>query len=154
MNGQLVPPAVTDEDRTDNREMTLVLRSTTRTTDPALALPVLPTGTDPLLQLQAETRPADGPGAIRCVGHSRELALGGIPVMCSACRARRDWLLINRGRNVWVRCRCGNQWLEPEIGRADFDVLVGGPHGTTYPSVEAGLAALGFDGVFAGTYLE
>ena len=53
-----------------------MLRTTTRTTEPAPALPVLPTGTDPLLQLQAETRPADGPGAIRCVGHSRELALG------------------------------------------------------------------------------
>ncbi|NHI05766.1 hypothetical protein STPH2_1129 [Streptomyces sp. KO7888] len=74
--------------------------------------------------------------------------------MCSACRARRDWLLINHGRNVWVRCRCGNQWLEPEISRADFDALVGGPQGTTYPSVEAGLAALGFDGAFAGIYLE
>ncbi|MFC8640679.1 hypothetical protein ACFUC2_07970 [[Kitasatospora] papulosa] len=134
--------------------MTLVLRTTTRTTKPAPALPVLPFGTDPLLQLQAETRRADGPGAIRCVGHSRELALRGIPVMCPACRARRDWLLINHGRNVWVRCRCGNQWLEPEISRADFDALVGGPHGTTYPSVEAGLAALGFDGVFAGIYVE
>ncbi|MFF2728798.1 hypothetical protein ACFVS9_12970 [Streptomyces sp. NPDC058008] len=134
--------------------MTLVLRTTTRTTEPAPALPVLPTGTDPLLQLQAETRSADGPGAIRCVGHSRELALGGIPVMCPACSARRDWLLINHGRNVWVRCRCGNQWLEPESSRADFDALVGGPNGTTYPSVEEGLAALGFDGVFAGTYLE
>ncbi|MBP3080743.1 hypothetical protein WP39_25485 [Streptomyces sp. 604F] len=133
--------------------MTLVLRTTTRTTEPAPALP-LPTGTDPLLQLQVETRPADGPGVIRCVGHSRELALGGIPMMCSACRARRDRLLINHGPNVWVRCRCGNQWLEPEINRADFDALVGGPHGTTYPSVEAGLAALGFDGVFAGAYLE
>uniref|UniRef100_A0AAU2VYE5 Uncharacterized protein n=1 Tax=Streptomyces sp. NBC_00008 TaxID=2903610 RepID=A0AAU2VYE5_9ACTN len=132
--------------------MTLVLRTTTRTTEPSPALPVLRTGIDPLLQLQAETRPADGPGAIRCVVHSRELALGGIPVMCSACRA--DWLLINHGRNVWVRCRCGNQWLEPEISRADFDALVGAPHGTTYPSVEAGLAVLGFDGVLTGTYLE
>ncbi|WP_372352309.1 hypothetical protein [Streptomyces sp. KL116D] len=134
--------------------MTLVLRTTTRPTEPAPAPPGLPTGTDPLLQLQPETQPADGPGAIRCVGHSRELALGGIPVMCSACRARRDWLLINHGRNVWVRCRCGNQSLEPEISRADFDALVGGPHGTTYPSVDAGLVALGFDGAFAGTYLE
>ncbi|MFJ6466970.1 hypothetical protein ACIQM0_39220, partial [Streptomyces sp. NPDC091387] len=79
MYGQPVPPAVTDEDRTDDREMTLVLRTTTRTTEPAPALPVLPTGTDPLLQPQAETRPADGPGAIRCVGHSRELALGASP---------------------------------------------------------------------------
>ncbi|MFJ3283075.1 hypothetical protein [Streptomyces halstedii] len=133
--------------------MTLVLRTTTRTTEPAPALPVLPTGADPLLHSRPR-RGADGPGAIRCVGHARELALGGIPVMCSACSARRDWLLINHGRNVWVRCRCGNQWLEPEISRADFDALVGGPYGTTYPSVEAGLTALGFDGAFAGIYLE
>ncbi|WP_241563520.1 NAD(P)H-dependent oxidoreductase [Streptomyces sp. E1N211] len=40
------------------------------------------------------------------------------------------------------------------ISRADFDALIGGPNGTTYPSVEAGLVALGFDGVFAGIYLE
>ncbi|MFF4757793.1 hypothetical protein [Streptomyces sp. NPDC001292] len=134
--------------------MTLVLRTTDRTMELAPALPVLSTGTDPLLQLRCETWPADGPGAIRCVGHSRELALSGIPVTCSACQARRDWLLINHGRNVWIRCRCGNQWLEPEISRADFDALIGGPNGTTYPSVEAGLFALGFDGVFAGIYWE
>ncbi|WP_255305912.1 hypothetical protein [Streptomyces sp. Wb2n-11] len=59
--------------------MTLVLRTTTRTTEPAPTLPVLPTDTASLLQLQAETRPVDGPGAIRCVGHSRELALGASP---------------------------------------------------------------------------
>ena len=28
------------------------------------------------------------------------------------------------------------------------------PDGTTYPSVGQGLIALGFDGAFAGTYLE
>ncbi|MGV9939655.1 hypothetical protein [Streptomyces sp. NPDC003401] len=134
--------------------MTLVLRTTDRTTEPAPALPVLPTGTDPLLQLQYETRPTDGPGSIRCVGHSHELALGGIPVMCSACQARRDWLLISHGRNVWVRCRCGDQWLEPEISRADFDAMIDIADGTTYPSIEQGLIALGFDGVFAGIYLE
>ncbi|MFI5662270.1 hypothetical protein [Streptomyces sp. NPDC051684] len=131
--------------------MTLVPRTTNRATEPAPALPV---DTDPLMQLQYETRAVDGPGAIRCVGHARELALGGIPVMCPACRARRDWLLINHGRNVWIRCRCGNQWLEPEISRADFDALIGGPDGATYPSVEEGLVALGFDGVFVGIYLE
>lgn len=131
-----------------------MLRTTERTTELAPALPVLPTDTDPLLRLQYETRQADGPSATRCVSHPHELALGGIPVMCTACRARRDWLLINHGRNVWIRCRCGNQWLEPEISRADFDALVGGPGGTTYLSVEEGLVALGFDGVFAGAYLE
>jgi hypothetical protein len=74
--------------------------------------------------------------------------------MCSACGARRDWLLINRGRGVWIRCRCGNQWLEPEITRADYDAMVAIPDGTTYPSVEQALLALGFDGSFAGIYLE
>ncbi len=131
-----------------------MLRTTDRTTEPTAALPVLPTGTDPLLQLQCKTQLAEGPGATRCVSHPHELVLDGIPVLCSACRARRDWLLINHGRNVWVRCRCSNQWLEPEISRADFDALIASSYGTTYPTVEEGLAALGFDGVFAGTYLE
>lgn len=128
-------------------------RTTDRTTEPAPALPILPTGADPLLQLQYETHPADGPGATRCVSHPHELVLGGIPAMCSACRARRDWLLISHSRNVWIRCRCSNQWLEPEITRADFDALTASSYGTTYPTVEQGLIALGFDGAFAGTYL-
>ncbi|MEU2894220.1 hypothetical protein EQK42_07150 [Streptomyces albidoflavus] len=134
--------------------MTLVLRTTDHTTTPTLAPPSLPTGTDPLLQLRYETQAIDGPGATRCVSHPHELALAGMPVTCSNCRARRDWLLINHGRNVWVRCRCGNQWLEPEIARADFDALVASPYGRTYPSFEEGLIALGFDGVFAGAYLD
>lgn len=116
-------------------------------------LPALPASTDPLLQLEHETQPPSGPGATRCLSHPRELALRGIPVMCTACRARRDWLLINHSRNVWIVCRCSNQWLEPEISRADFDALIAIPGGTTYPSVEQGLTALGFDGAFAGAYL-
>ncbi|MFE6719421.1 hypothetical protein ACFVDU_17815 [Streptomyces albidoflavus] len=134
--------------------MTLVLRTTDHATNTTPKQPGLSGGTDPLLQLRYDTQPADGPGATRCVSHPHELALAGIPVTCSDCRARRDWLLINHGRNVWVRCRCGNQWLEPEIARADFDALVASPYGTTFPSVEAGLVALGFDGTFAGAYLD
>jgi hypothetical protein len=134
--------------------MTLVLRTTDHHVEPTPVLPAAPAGSDPLLQLQYETQPPSGPGATRCLSHPPELSLRGIPVMCSTCRARRDWLLINHGRNVWVRCRCSNQWLEPEISRADFDAMIAIPDGTTYPSVEQGLAALGFDGAFAGTYLE
>ncbi|MEW2434143.1 hypothetical protein AB0952_08170 [Streptomyces caniferus] len=134
--------------------MTLVLRTTDRTAEPAPVLPTLPAGTDPLLQLEYEIQPPSGPGATRCLSHPAELALRGIPVRCSACRARRDWLLINHGRNVWIVCRCSNQWLEPEISRTDFDALIAIPDQRTYPSVEEGLAALGFDGAFAGTYLE
>ncbi|MCX5449846.1 hypothetical protein [Streptomyces nigrescens] len=134
--------------------MTLVLRTTDRTAAPAPVLPILPAGPDPLLQLEHEMQPPSGPGATRCLSHPDKLALRGIPVRCSACRARRDWLLINHGRNVWIVCRCSNQWLEPEISRTDFDALIAIPGGTTYPSVEQGLAALGFDGAFAGTYFE
>ncbi|MFC8015227.1 hypothetical protein [Streptomyces cinereoruber] len=134
--------------------MTLVLRTTDHTAAPTAALPVLPAGTDPLLELEYETQQSSGPGATRCLGHPGELALGGIPTRCSACRARRDWLLINHGRTVWVRCRCSAQWPEPEISRTDFDALIASPYGMTYPTVEQGLAALGFDGVLAGTYLE
>ncbi|NEA56609.1 hypothetical protein G3I60_21335 [Streptomyces sp. SID13666] len=117
-------------------------------------MPAAPAAGDPMLQLQYETQPPSGPAAIRCAGYPRELAMRGIPVLCSACRARRDWLLINQGRNVWIRCRCSNQWLEPEITRADFDAMLTDPHWTTYPSVEQALIGLGFDGAFAGAYLE
>lgn len=131
-----------------------MLRTTDHHVEPTRVLPAAPAGSDPLLQLQYETLPPNGPGATRCLSHPPKLSLRGIPVMCSTCRARRDWLLINHGRNVWVRCRCSNQWLEPEISRADFDAMIAIPDGTTYPSVEQGLAALGFDGAFAGTYLD
>ncbi|MFD9816564.1 hypothetical protein [Streptomyces sp. NPDC059080] len=134
--------------------MTLVPRTTARPAAPAPASPVVPVATDPLLHLEYETQPPSSPDATRCLSHPPELALRGIPAMCSACRARRDWLLINHGRNVWIVCRCSNQWLEPEITRADFDALGTIPDGTIYLSVEQGLAALGFDGAFAGIYLD
>ncbi|MFB7270964.1 hypothetical protein [Streptomyces sp. NPDC056244] len=72
---------------------------------------------------------------------------------CSTRRARRDWLLINQGRRVWIRCRWSNQWLEPEIIRADFDAMIATPDRAIYPSVEQGLIALGLDAVFTGSYL-
>jgi len=77
-----------------------------------------------------------------------------MPVVCRACGARRDWLLISQGPNVWVRCRCSQQWLEPEISRSEFDAMIAVPLGATYASTEEGLLALGFDGSFAGTYLS
>ena len=73
--------------------------------------------------------------------------------MCSACQARRDWLLTNQGRNVWIRCRCGKERLEREISRADFDAMFTSQNWTHYPSVEQGMTVLGFDGAFAGIYL-
>ncbi|MGW2657387.1 hypothetical protein ACWC1D_27470 [Streptomyces sp. NPDC001478] len=125
-------------------------RTTERPTEPATAHP---TATDPLLQLQHETQPPGGPGATRSLTHPHELTLRGIPVRCTACSARRDWMLINHRRNVWIVCRCSTQWLEPEISRADFDALITMPGWVNHPTLQQCLAANGFDGTLAGTYL-
>ncbi|MFC7217613.1 hypothetical protein ACFQLX_05405 [Streptomyces polyrhachis] len=74
---------------------------------------------------------------------------------CSPGSARRDRLLLNHARNVWIICRCSHQWLEPELTRADFDALVAAQGaGTTYPAVARTLATPGFDGVLAGACLQ
>ncbi|MFI0722089.1 hypothetical protein [Streptomyces sp. NPDC021224] len=116
------------------------------------AEPVLaPPSTLPAAKRQPEA-PTD-PLAVRGLSHPRELTLRGIPVMCSACGARRDWLLINQARDVWIRCRCAHQWLEPEITRADYEALISVPAGTSYPTTKVAMLALGFDGSFYGAYL-
>jgi len=135
-------------------EMTLVLRTTDHPAEAPAARSAAAASSDPLLQLQYEPQPPSGPHAVHYIRHPKELALRGLPVMCSACRARRDWLLINQGRNVWIHCRCNNEWHEPEITRADFQALTRLPDTTTYASVAEGVAAMGFDGGFAGIYLE
>lgn len=130
-----------------------MLRTTDHRPQSSAPVPAATTGSNLLLQLELQTRPPTSSGAARCLNHPHELALGGIPVTCSTCRARRDWLLINKGRHVYVRCRCGNQWPEPEITRVDFDAMLDNPHWTNYTTTDEGLTALGFDGSFAGTYL-
>jgi hypothetical protein len=134
-----------------DRETPPVLHTTTHDAQPRTTQPL--TGSDPLLQLEYESRPPTGPGVVRCINHPHELALRGIPVICPACRARRDWALVNEGRHVWIRCRCGNQWPEPEITRADFDALIENHQWTNHSTTEQALTALGFDGSLAGTYL-
>lgn len=129
-------------------------RTTNRTTESTPALSARPADTNPLLHLTYETPPPTGPGGTRILIHPRELTLRGIPVICPSCQARRDWLLLNHSRNVWIVCRCSEQWLEPEITRADFDAMIDIPGYTVYPSVTQGLTALGFDGSFAGIYLD
>ncbi|MFF5721399.1 hypothetical protein [Streptomyces buecherae] len=133
--------------------MTLVTKTTERTTAPRPALPARLDAPSTPPRPQFDPQPRNGPDVTRCLTHPHALTLRGIPALCSACDARRDWLLINHRRNVWICCRCNNQWLEPEITRADFDALITMPAITSYPSVEQGLVALGFDGAFTGTYL-
>ncbi|MER7050526.1 hypothetical protein ABT391_37525, partial [Streptomyces jumonjinensis] len=51
--------------------------------------------------------------------------------------------------------RCAHQWPEPELTRADFDVMTGGSTtGPVYPSLEDAARATGFDGAFTGMYLN
>ncbi|MBP5936732.1 hypothetical protein F3K43_12585 [Streptomyces sp. LBUM 1476] len=94
-----------------------------------------------------------GPLRVRLVEHPGPYALRGMPVWCTQCRAKRDWVFINQGRNVWVSCRCGHTWHEPEITRADYDAI-SIPGSTTYLTVEAALEALGFDGSLRGIYFD
>ncbi|GAA1890698.1 hypothetical protein [Streptantibioticus ferralitis] len=128
-----------------------MLETTDRATQPVTTQPTACSG--PLLQLEFQPEAPTGPVAIRCLRHWQELALRGIPAFCSACSARRDWLLINEGRTVWIQCRCGNQWAEPEITRADFEALINTPDQVLYPSLNDAIAAQGFDGTLAGSYL-
>jgi hypothetical protein len=134
--------------------MTLVLRTTDHLREAPPTPPAAPASSDPMLQLRYEPPDASGPSALRYLRHPPELALLGIPVRCPACQARRDWLLMNQGRNTWIFCRCGSEWHEPEITRAAFEALAHLPDTTVYATVEQALTAMGFDGSLAGIYLE
>ncbi|MFD6153599.1 hypothetical protein [Streptomyces sp. NPDC060243] len=92
-----------------------------------------------------------GPEAVRIVEHAGQYDLRGMPVWCAECGARRDWAFIGQRRNVWIACRCGTVWYEPEMGRRDIDALYR-PGGPTYPTVRQALAAIGRDGAFRGLY--
>ncbi len=101
-----------------------MLRTNDHRAEAPPAPPAATAGGDPLLQLQHELQPPTGPRVYRYIRHPQVLALRGIPVMCTACRARRDWLLINEGRNVFIQCRCNNRWHENVVAtprRGDED---------------------------------
>jgi hypothetical protein len=98
-------------------------------------------------------QPRREPGQIaaRSTQHPEELVITGITTMCGRCGARRDWLLVCVRDEVSITCRCGHQWVEPEITRADFDALINTP-GQVFDSLEEVSRVHGFDGTLAGTY--
>nr|WP_258052502.1 hypothetical protein [Streptomyces sp. Ru73] len=118
---------------------------------PRTTAPETSPGDDPLLRLQQATE-EDRP-RIRFTTHPDPITITGITVMCPACGARRDWMVIGDvpGR-VFLRCRCAHQWHEPELTRADFDAMIGAP-GQKYPSLDVGARDTGHDGTLAGSYL-
>ncbi|GAA1708309.1 hypothetical protein [Streptomyces yatensis] len=124
---------------------------TTNNPRPRVVVPGMLPGDDPLLRLQAEAEPDTS--RIRVTTHVDPIAISGITVMCLQCGARRDWMVIcDVPGRVFLRCRCAHQWHEPELTRADFDLMIGDP-GQKYPSLDAVARDTGHDGTMAGTYL-
>lgn len=103
-------------------------------------------------ELSAPPAPGDQRPGWRAVLYPYELTVTGLLVICSACGARQDWMILCLANEVSIRCRCSHQWLEPDITRANFDSMICEP-GTSHRDVSAAITALGYDGTFAGTYL-
>ncbi|WP_234436843.1 hypothetical protein [Streptomyces maremycinicus] len=110
-------------------------------------------GDDPLLRLQQETQLGDGSIGLRATTHPEEIVITGIPVMCPQCGARRDWMVICDRDEVSIRCRCAHQWVERELTRADYEAMID-VGGQDYPNLEAAAQAAGYDGTFAGVYVD
>ncbi len=108
---------------------------------------------EPLLRLGEEMQRPDDEHLVQCTTHPGELAITGIIQMCPACGARRDWLIICDRSQVSIRCRCAHQWIERELGRADFEAMAD-PGGDVYDSLQVAIQATGFNGEFAGAYFE
>ncbi|MGX1675596.1 hypothetical protein [Streptomyces sp. NPDC055400] len=107
---------------------------------------------DPLLRLQQETQLGDDIIRLRTTTHPEEIRITGIPVMCSKCGARRDWMVICDRSTISSRCRCAHEWVEPELTRADYQAMID-VGGVDHSSLEAAAQAMGYDGTLAGTYL-
>ncbi len=86
---------------------------------------------------------------IRAVPHPDELDVRGIPITCPNCRAHRDWLLLSVREHVFIRCRCANEWHEPDLTRAYFNQHYTEPD-REWDNFEEAMRALGYDGLLAG----
>ncbi|MEU8928178.1 hypothetical protein AB0D10_46055 [Kitasatospora sp. NPDC048545] len=124
------------------------------TTSPTTPIVHGPVASDPCSNWT--TRPSRRAVQTRSAARSahHELALRGIPMVCSGCQAERDWLLINHGRRAWIRCRCRTEWLESEIARKDYDTMLADPTWTYYPTLDQGADRTRVPGTFAGLYLD
>ena len=120
---------------------------------PRAVLPKMAFGDDPLWRLQEKKQLGDDSIGLRATTHPEEIVITGIPVMCSQCGARRDWLVICDRNEVSIRCRCTHQWVERELTRADYEAMID-VGGRDFPSFEAAAQAAGYDGTLAGAYLD
>ncbi|MEU6164170.1 hypothetical protein [Streptomyces tanashiensis] len=103
-----------------------------------------------VLRLEKETRLGDGIIRLRTTIRPEEIRIGGIPVMCSQCGARRGRMVICNRSEISIRCQCAHQGVEPELMRADYEAM-SDIDGQDYPSLETAAEAVGYDGMLADT---
>ncbi|MFB7672662.1 hypothetical protein ACFC26_14755 [Kitasatospora purpeofusca] len=97
--------------------------------------------------------PEPEPNIVLAVPHPSALHVRGIVVRCAACDAVRDWLLIQVGAAVFVRCRCTHEWQEHDLGAAEVsEVRLSGPE-REWADWDEMYRGLGFDGLLRMTYL-
>ncbi|OIV37376.1 hypothetical protein BIV57_11350 [Mangrovactinospora gilvigrisea] len=85
-----------------------------------------------------------------CAG---ELAVLDGLVRCGECEARRDWLVLRFREWIYVRCRCGHEWHEPRLSPFDIITQCKSPE-RDWSDADSTDRALGFDGLFHGSYLD
>ncbi|MFF5636162.1 hypothetical protein [Streptomyces sp. NPDC012825] len=71
-----------------------------------------------------------------------EIRIGGILVMCAACGARCDWMVVRDRSEISIRCRRAHQWGEQEPTRADYEAMID-VGGQDCPSPEAAARDVG-----------
>ncbi|MER7582085.1 hypothetical protein [Kitasatospora sp. NPDC097691] len=74
-------------------------------------------------------------------------------ITCPECRARRDWLLLETRKMVFVRCRCDHEWREPDVDVEVFEENFAYPEWSWQDAGDA-MVALGFSGEFRGIYFN
>ncbi|MFD4477184.1 hypothetical protein ACFWPU_13865 [Streptomyces sp. NPDC058471] len=91
-------------------------------------------------------------GVGRVFVYGIELEVDGRIRVCVDCGAERDWLVINQDEHVWVRCRCGHQWYEPQLTRYWFLAAWMDDEGPAFATLEDAIVGYGFDGALRGSY--
>ncbi|MGP3922498.1 hypothetical protein [Streptomyces sp. 8N616] len=108
--------------------------------------------------IRSEQDPSCGPEADaqalagRMMPYASPVVIDGRVRLCAECGAERDWLVINQGQHVWMRCRCGHQWHEPVLSHIWYDQHQVEGEGIVFDSLEDGISSLGFDGSLRGLY--
>jgi hypothetical protein len=75
----------------------------------------------------------------------------GTLVVCPACHALRDWLLIAYAGDTWIRCRCAHEWAPGPLAANDGEPE---PPDRYWATLDHAIVSMGFDGLFAGAYFN